>query len=101
MFSSDRWLFHQSTRELWANNPHFLNLFVMETTRSKNPDERNVVDLRIEESNEDRNLECENEDRCDQFGEINTVGVKTFIFSGRGGENDEHKEGVGILMTKL
>jgi exonuclease III len=35
-----------------------------------------------------------------QFGEINTAGGKTFIFSGRGGENDEHKEGVGILMTK-
>jgi hypothetical protein len=35
-----------------------------------------------------------------QFGEINTAGGKPFIFSGRGGENDEHKERVGILMTK-
>jgi hypothetical protein len=36
-----------------------------------------------------------------QFGEIDTVGGKTFILSGRVDENDEHKEGVGILMTKV
>jgi hypothetical protein len=35
-----------------------------------------------------------------EFGEINTVGGKTFIFLGRGDENDEHKEGAGILITK-
>jgi hypothetical protein len=30
-----RWLSHQSTRELWANNSHFLTLLVTEITRSK------------------------------------------------------------------
>jgi hypothetical protein len=39
--------------------------------------------------------------RWNQFGEINTSGAKTIIFSRRVDENDEHKEGVGILMTKV
>jgi exonuclease III len=34
------------------------------------------------------------------FVEIDTARGKTFIFLRRGGENDEHKEGVDILMTK-
>jgi hypothetical protein len=38
--------------------------------------------------------------RWNQFGDINIAGGGKFIFSGRGGENDDHKEGVGILITK-
>jgi hypothetical protein len=35
-----------------------------------------------------------------QFREICTIGGKTFIFWGRGNENYEHKEGVGIFMKE-
>jgi hypothetical protein len=105
MCSGDRWLFHHSTWELWVNNLHFLNLFVMETTRSKSwTDETlstvglkkvtkigiwNVRALYVNGKIEQLGAEMNNykldilgvsEVRWNQFGEINTAGVKTFIF---------------------